>query len=141
MSQINKKTIFMLRKISLGICIFTLTSIIVSCSSTEDIEDSRVYIGMSWRADLGNEFYTNACKAIIQAGGTPVLLEQVKSEDAEYDQYGNLKDEYISENDYLESDIAEKVKLYSYNHSNITDVMRNVKAVVFTGGEDNHLHF
>jgi len=91
---------------------------------------------MSWRADLGNEFYTNACKAIIQAGGTPVLLEQVKSEDAEYDRYGNLKDEYISENDYLESDIAEKVKLYSYNHSNITDVMKNVKAVVFTGGED-----
>jgi len=127
----------MIRKLSLGIRVFIcFAGFMVSCSSTEEIEGGKVYIGISWRADLSNEFYTNVCKAIIQAGGTPVLLQQVKSDDAEYDDNGKLKAGYISENDYLESDIAEKVKLYSYKHSNISDVMQNVNAVVFTGGED-----
>ena len=60
----------------------------------------------------------------------------MKTSDAEYDSDDVLKADYISEHDYLESDLAEKVKLYTYKHSNIADVMQNVDAVVFTGGED-----
>ena len=34
-------------------------------------------IGIAWRADTDSEFFTNICRAVEEAGGTWVLLDQV----------------------------------------------------------------
>ena len=36
-------------------------------------------IGIAWRADTDSEFFTGVCRAVEEAGGTWVLLDQVFS--------------------------------------------------------------
>jgi len=51
------------------------------------------------------------------------MLAQVKSSYAQYDNYGKLYSKYISTNDYLTESIADSIKLYTYNNSNINEVI------------------
>ena len=46
--------------------------------------ETPVRIGIAWRADTESEFYTNVVAAITEAGGIPVLLNQVKAKDVVY---------------------------------------------------------
>ena len=45
-------------------------------------------VGIAWRADTDSEFFTNICRAVEQAGGTWVMLDQVCSADLDYDEAG-----------------------------------------------------
>mgnify|MGYP007101859642 CR=1 FL=1 len=47
-------------------------------------------VGIAWRADTDSEFFTNICRAVEEAGGTWVMLDQVCSADLSYDGGGKL---------------------------------------------------
>ena len=92
-------------------------------------------IGIAWRADTDSEFFTNICRAIEEAGGTWILLEQVKSADLSYDEEGELT-EGVDELGMLDSAAAKSVRCNTWYGSNAPEVLEMVSLVIFTGGED-----
>ena len=110
------------------IIIFTL---LFFCSCA----DKQVVIGIAWREGLSGSSYVGTYKAIEAIGAKPVLLGQVRSTDLCYTD-GKIDSAHIDENDILLLDDANNIKLYTHSHSNAADVMQNIDAVVFTGGED-----
>jgi putative glutamine amidotransferase len=64
-----------------------------------------------------------------------VLLGQVRSTDLRYSE-GKIDAAHLDENEILLLDDAANIKLYTHSHSNAEEVMQNIDAVVFTGGED-----
>ena len=74
-----------------------LLIVILLCSAfftgcTADPSQEEVVIGIAWRADTDSEFYTNIVAAVEEAGGKPVLLEQVKADYLRYDSNNTLVD-------------------------------------------------
>ena len=92
-------------------------------------------IGIAWRADPESEFYTNMYKAIEEAGGRWVMLDQVKTADLAYDEAGKLT-EGVEEIGMLTADAAEKIKQNTWHGSNVEEAMKDVSFVIVTGGED-----
>ena len=96
---------------------------------------NRPRIGIAWRADTDSEFLVNVQRVICAAGGEPVLLPQVRSLDLPY--AGDALDaSVIAADDYLAQPAAELVKNGGCRRSNAADALGDLKAVVFTGGED-----
>ena len=127
-----KKT---MRVLILLICSITL---FFSCSDDEKpLPNDGLKIAIAWRADSDNEFYTNIVKTFQEAGIQVVMLNQVKAQYIQYD--GNkvsstcIDDEGIG---YLSGEYGNLVRTNTYYDSNIYDVMQDIDAVVFTGGED-----
>ena len=94
-----------------------------------------IKVGIAWRADLDSEFYTNVYNALKEAGVTPVPLGLVRSNDLVYTKNALSKDN-MDENDILGPIYANKVKSDTYHQSNVKEIMTDIDAVVFTGGED-----
>ncbi|MCR5107911.1 MAG: gamma-glutamyl-gamma-aminobutyrate hydrolase family protein [Lachnospiraceae bacterium] len=92
-------------------------------------------IGIAWRADTDSEFFTNICRAIEEAGGEWVLLDQVKSSDLVYDEEGHLT-EGVDDTGALDEHAAKYVRLNTWDGSNAEEAVGNVGMVIFTGGED-----
>ena len=92
-------------------------------------------VGIAWRADEDNEFLTNVCRAVEEAGGTWVLLDQVRSADLSYDDEGNLI-ENVAELGYLDEAGAKRVRVNTWRDSNAAEAVGSVSIVLFTGGED-----
>ena len=115
-----------------------LALIFVACSNDSDNgnnqKDQPVRIGIAWRADVSSEFYTNVVRALKEAGAEPVLLPQVKFNDFTFEGE-TLLPSYIDENDILLQQYADMIKL-GLLASNASEAVKDVKAVVFTGGED-----
>lgn len=107
-----------------------------SCRRTDDNNpaDEPITIGISWRSDLESEFYTNVVAAIKECGATPVLLNQVVCNDITY-QGGQVATEYVDEVGHLTLSAASTLR-NSADNSNAGDVLKDVDAVIFTGGED-----
>ena len=92
-----------------------------------------VLIGVAWRADTLSA--NNAMRAIKEAGGTPVLLDQVFPNG--YVMNGtSLAPEYVDEQGVLLQQYADEIKKLDASNSNVVQAVGKVKAVVFTGGED-----
>ena len=72
-------------------------------------QEEPVRIGIAWRADPDSEFYTNISRAIREAGGEPVILDQVKVSIFEYEG-STLSASYLDENDILKQEYADFVK-------------------------------
>ena len=115
-----------------------LAFIFVACSneteSGNNQTDQPVKIGIAWRADVSSEFYTNVVRALKEAGAEPVLLPQVKFDGINLDD-ASLLPLYINAYDYLLQEYADMIK-DDLLASNAADAIKDVKAVVFTGGED-----
>ena len=92
-------------------------------------------IGIAWRADTDSEFFTNICKAIEAAGGTWVMLDQVKSADLNYDADGKLT-QGVTELGFLDESAAKYVRMNTWNDSNAGSAVGDVSIVLFTDGED-----
>ena len=69
------------------------------------------------------------------AGGTWVLLEQVKSADLPYDAQGKLT-AGVTEIGMLDETAAKYVRCNTWHGSNAAEAVGNVSIVLFTGGED-----
>ena len=92
-------------------------------------------VGIAWRADTDSEFFTNVCRAVEEAGGTWVLLDQVTSADLAYDDAGKLT-EGVTALGSLDADAAKYVRLNTWHGSNAAEAVGCASIVLFTGGED-----
>lgn len=133
----------MIERLKNLILIFILLSCstvsLVSCSDDDICEHGadELKIAIAWRADTENEFCTNIVNAFAEAGVQVVMLEQVKAPYVQYD--GNnvmatcLDGEGIG---YLSNEYGKMVRTKTYRGSNVAEALRDVDAVIFTGGED-----
>ena len=117
-----------------------LLIVILLCSvfftgCTADSTQEEVVIGIAWRADTDSEFYTNIVTAVEEAGGKPVLLDQVKADYLTYDSNNTLVD-CTDEVGGLTLESANAIKENLWESTNIEEVMQGIDAVIFTGGED-----
>ena len=92
-------------------------------------------IGIAWRADTDSEFFTNICEAVEAAGGSWIILDQVRSADLNYDDEGRLT-EGVTAFGSLDETAAKYVRINTWHDSNAEDTVGNVSIVLFTGGED-----
>ncbi len=92
-------------------------------------------IGIAWRADTDSEFFTNICKAIEEADGEWVMLDQVRSADLSYNEEGKLT-QGVTALGSLDEAAAKYVRINTWHNSNAADAVGNVRIVLFTGGED-----
>ncbi len=92
-------------------------------------------VGIAWRADTDSEFFTNVCRAIEEAGGTWVMLDQVLTADLEYDEEGHLT-ECVTDLGMLDETGAKYVRCNTWHGSNAEEAVGDVSIVLFTGGED-----
>lgn len=100
-----------------------------------DSAGKRPRIGIAWRADADSEYVASVSRAITEAGGEPVLLPLVRHlEFAYYDD--RLASGLVAEPGYLVAAAAAAVKAQGYLKSNAAVALGDVKAVVFTGGQD-----
>ena len=79
------------RRFAVLLIVLSLCSVIFT-GCTADPSQEEVVIGIAWRADTDSEFYTNIVAAVEEAGGKPVLLEQVKADYLTYDSNNTLLD-------------------------------------------------
>ena len=92
-------------------------------------------VGIAWRADTDSEFFTNICRAVEEAGGTWVMLDQVLSPDLNYDEAGKLT-AGVTELGALDETSAKYVRINTWHGSNAEEAVGAVSIVLFTGGED-----
>ena len=124
-----KKTVGML-------LIFAVLMSVFSFSTAEVVDfPGTPVVGIAWRADTDSEFFTNICRAVEEAGGTWVMLDQVCSSDLDYDEAGRLT-EGVAELGCLDEDAAKLVRCNSWHGSNAAEAVGAVSIVLFTGGED-----
>ena len=113
-----------------------LVFLFVQCNNKRAQEPVR--IGIAWRSVADSTSYGIVSRAIEEAGGVPVILDQVKEYALEYEGY-KLSDDYLDENDVLIQEYANLVKKEPQNgfsNCNAAEVVVDVDAVVFTGGQD-----
>ena len=126
----------MKKKLSLVMAWLMLLSILFTgCAQQTDTEQTRSVVGIAWRADTQSEFFTNVCRAIEAAGGSWVLLDEVKSPDFSYEAQGRLMDG-TDETGALSAAAAKYVRCNTWYGSNAEDAVSNISLVIFTGGED-----
>lgn len=107
----------------------------VLCRAETVRDPGKPVIGIAWRADTDSEFFTNICEAIEAAGGSWVLLDQVRSADLQYDAKGHLT-QGVTPLGSLDQASAKYVRLYTWHDSNAEEAVKDVGLVLFTGGED-----
>ena len=130
----NKRHSLSFRSIALLLAIISLCLVIFAGCTEKPLTDE-VVIGIAWRGDTDSEFYTNIVDAVEEAGGKPVLLEQVKADYLTYDSENALLD-CTDEVGGLTLETANVIKENLWENSNVEDVMQGIDAVIFTGGED-----
>lgn len=128
-----------IRLCNLFIVLFCVCMVFTGCENTKETidtgEEAKCKVGIAWRADTDSEFYTNIFRTVEEAGGEPILLNQVNTESIPYKD-GLVSAECITENDYLDTQYAEILKKEGYSKSNVESVVADVDAIIFTGGED-----
>ncbi len=91
-------------------------------------------IGIAWTDDLSSEFYTNVYKSIEEAGGQPILLEQVETADLPY--FDGRLTKGVDDTGALSDEAGKLIRVNSWLGSNAEFVIEGVDAVIFTGGSD-----
>lgn len=128
-SRIKQRiTIFVL--VAMMIFVSALPSLAAQAVSVE----GKPLIGLSWRSDL--EQYSEFAKVIEAAGGIPVVLKQVTSEDVVYNQDGRVSAQCLEPSGALKQSYANAIKLKMFTRTNVAEVLKGIDGVFFTGGED-----
>lgn len=96
--------------------------------------DGKPVIGITWKSNTQN--YAAFKKIIEMAGGVPVELGQVKTSAVSYDSNGKIEDKYIYPSGMLKEEYADAVKDNKFDSTNVSEVMKGIDGVFFTGGED-----
>lgn len=99
-------------------------------------DGSKPAIGIAWRPDNAEAFYHFWEVTIREAGGIPVNLNEVLSDDVSYDTYGMVSADCVDDTGMLSQQSADLVKEHTYQGSNADEVMKGIDAVFFPGGED-----
>lgn len=100
--------------------------------------DGKPVIGISWMSNEqdSERDYTAYKKIIEMAGGVAVELKQVKSNVVMYDENGKIEKQYVYPSGMLQEKYADAIKANKFNTTNISEVMKGIDGVFFTGGED-----
>ena len=109
----------------------------LACGALAEVVDfpASPVVGIAWRAGTDSEFFTNICRAVEEAGGTWVMLDQVMSADLAYDDAGKLT-EGATALGSLDEAAAKYVRVNTWRGSNAGEAVGSVSIVLFTGGED-----
>ena len=103
------------------------------CVAVVCVAEKPVRLGIAWQPSASNN--DRAVLSIMEAGGEPVLLEQLRPEGLEYDGV-NVAAQYVDEHGILLQPWADKVKRDTWHGSRAEEALRDVQAVVFLGGGD-----
>jgi len=125
-----------MKKIIVILLSITMLMAALSASTAEVVDfPGAPVVGIAWRADTDSEFFTNICRAVEEAGGTWVMLDQVCSADLDYDEAGRLTGG-VAELGCLDESAAKLVRCNTWHGSNAAEAVGAVSIVLFTGGED-----
>lgn len=113
------------------LCLTGILAVIISLSGCSKKET--IYV--AWRDNPQAESCVNLFTTLTDLGYKAVMLPQVIDYDLPYTD-NRLSSDCISENDYLAPRYADLVKSNAYKNSNISQVMKGVKGLIFPGGED-----
>ncbi len=120
------------------LCVLMLAAVmlLVGCAPVQNnAGDKDLVIGIAWRKDVDSEFFTNVCRAIEQAGGKWVKLEQVTTKELSFDDSGSLTSG-VAETGALDAETGALIRKNTWHNSNAEAAVKNVDMVIFTGGED-----
>lgn len=120
------------------LCVLMLAAVmlLVGCAPVQNnAGDKDLVIGIAWRKDVDSEFFTNVCRAIEQAGGKWVKLEQVTTKELSFDGSGSLTSG-VAETGALDAETGALIRKNTWHNSNAEAAVKNVDMVIFTGGED-----
>ena len=119
------------------VLLLCFVAVFTSCSENDDPSGDYLKIAIAWRADADNEFCTNVVNAFAEAGVEVVMLKQLKASYVQYDGDNVAATCIDSEGvGFLSQEYGSKVKNFTYEGSNVAEIMQGVDAVIFTGGED-----
>ncbi|MBR4908336.1 MAG: gamma-glutamyl-gamma-aminobutyrate hydrolase family protein [Acidaminococcaceae bacterium] len=108
----------------------------MSCSAiVSEASGKPLSVGIAWSNVPDSYSYTSTIRAVKEAGGTPVILDMVKSYDLNYDEEGNLIDAK-DERGILASKAAKLVKCNRWQNSNAAALMEGIDCIIFPGGWD-----
>lgn len=120
------------KSITLLFCIIVF-NLIYACSNKEFKSSQNIYV--AWSNAKDSYSFISTIKTIEAVGAKPVVLEQVKSADLQYDENSKIIDA-TDENGILTLDAAKQIKINTWQNSNVKEVMKGVDCVVFPGGVD-----
>ena len=92
-----------------------------------------IYVAWSNKQDASS--YIATLKTVEAVDATPVVLDMVKSTDLEYDSNNKLVNA-TDEHGVLLKECARKVKEFNWRHSNVEEVLKDAKCIIFPGGTD-----
>ena len=98
-------------------------------------QSNKKNIYVAWSNKQDSYSFIATIKTIEEIGCNPVILKMVKSNDVIYEG-DDLNPSMIDEHGILLSEYAKKVKEYSWRHSNIEEITKDVDCVIFPGGSD-----
>lgn len=110
-----------------------LLALAVSLAATAG-DGAKVRVGIAWQPTSADN-YARAVMAISEAGGEPVILDQMRPAGFDYDSTV-LCPKYTDEMGVLLQEYADIVKRDTYHGTPIAEQMQGVQAVVFLGGGD-----
>lgn len=119
------------RKVILMVMLLNMVLLLSAC----EVKQEKTTVALAWHNNPDSETYKSTIKSIEEVGGTVKILEMVKSSDLEYDDEGKLISA-TDENNMLTKEAAELVKQYSWKHSNVEEVMKDIKCLILPGGSD-----
>ena len=114
------------------LCISTML-LTVSCEKQEPRKPVRV--GIAWRGDSTAITYTSTLLSVREAGAIPVPLPLLKFPQMEYDG-DQLQDRYLDNHGILLQEYADSVKPDPLRGQNLSDLLKGLDALIFTGGSD-----
>lgn len=101
---------------------------------TAEAAENKPLVGVAWREGK-SETFEATCRAIEIAGGTPVVLKQIRSADLEYTSDGKII-HFKDNNGALTLEGGKLVRCNSWQNSNVQAALGEISVVVFPGGSD-----
>ena len=131
------------RKSILAFLTLIMILLLSSCEGADQAEpsenarddDDPFVVAIAWHNNQESYSFTSTLKTVEAAGGKPVVLDMVKSEDLKYDEKGNLVGAE-DEHGILTSAAAKQVKLDRWRHSDAEEIMDGFDCIIFPGGSD-----
>lgn len=122
------------RIILLLLFIVSFAALLSACGGKDAKSEQIVYI--AWSNNQESYSFKSTLLTVEAAGAKPVVLEQAMSDDLHYDENGELTDADEDEHGILTSQAAKKVKVNTWQNSNVEEIMKDVDCIIFPGGSD-----
>ena len=122
------------KRIGILLFIVSVAVLISACSGKDAKAEKNVYI--AWSNNQESYSFISTLRTVEAAGANPVVLEQALSYDCHYDKKGELTDADEDEHGILTPQAAKRVKVNTWQNSNVEEIMKDVDCVIFPGGSD-----